>query len=49
VSTRTNNEMAEHFSYLLLDSGEWSVERGVEGQLIQLIALKDPGNGSNAA
>jgi hypothetical protein len=36
--------MVRHFGYLLVDSGEWGVERGVEGQLIQLIALKDPGN-----
>jgi hypothetical protein len=41
--------MAEHFGYLLVDSGEWSVERRVEGQLIQHMALKDPVNGSNAA
>ena len=44
MSTRTNNEMVGHFGYLQVDNGEWGLERRVEGQLIQLIALKDPGN-----
>ena len=44
MSTRTNDEMMGHSRYLLVDNGEWSVERRVEGQLIQLIALKGPDN-----
>jgi hypothetical protein len=44
MSTRTNNEMMGHFGYLLVDNGEWSAERSVEGRLIQLIALKDSSN-----
>jgi hypothetical protein len=36
--------MMGHFGYLLVNNREWSVERRVEGQLIQLIALKDLGN-----
>ena len=44
MSTRTNNGMVGHFGYLLVDSGQWGVERRVECQLIKLIALKDPGN-----
>ena len=42
MGTRTNNGTVGHFGYLLVDSGEWSVEMKVEGQQIQLIALKDP-------
>jgi hypothetical protein len=44
MSTRTNNEMVGHFGYLQVDNGEWGVERSVEAQLIQFMALKDPGN-----
>jgi hypothetical protein len=35
-----------HFGYLLVNNREWRVERRVEDQLIQLIALKVPGNGT---
>jgi hypothetical protein len=36
--------MMGHFAYLVVSNREWSIERRVEGQLIQLIALKDPDN-----
>lgn len=31
MSTRTHDEMMGHFGYLLVDNGEWSNERRVEG------------------